>query len=110
MNTEQSIIALLTSRFNDEIIAYLTTTDHDDEDVEENLGHSVSKSVALDFINSHKDSILEAVNTMIRAYKNDDELDDLNNPEADWIREYLYDTELHTAMDVLRGVEDEKDE
>jgi hypothetical protein len=47
---------------------------------------------ALVFIDSYEVQLDMAANIMYNAYQTDDELDDLENAEADWYREYLYET------------------
>jgi hypothetical protein len=43
------------------------------------------------FISEHLDTIEKAVLDMYKAYRNDNELEDLKNAELDWYREFLYD-------------------
>jgi hypothetical protein len=94
------LIEDLTSRFNSEIISYLTSKDFDEDDEKQ----SIPVEAATIFIQDHKDDILEKVNEMIKIYEEDETLYLLNEPELDWIREYIYDYQkLHIAMDTLCG-------
>ena len=42
------------------------------------------------FIELNQNNIETAIDNIIRDYTEDNELESLNNPELDWIREYLY--------------------
>ena len=42
------------------------------------------------FIKDNEKQIENTINNMIKDYKNDGDLEELKNPEKDWIREYLY--------------------
>jgi hypothetical protein len=43
------------------------------------------------FINKNKSVIKKMIMNIIEEYEEDNKLDELYNPEDDWIREYLYD-------------------
>jgi hypothetical protein len=43
------------------------------------------------FIVDNNDKITNAINSMIKDYTDEDELEDLKEPYGDWIREYLYE-------------------
>ncbi len=43
------------------------------------------------FITNNNNNIEQTINTMIHDYEEDGELEELVNPENDWILEYLYD-------------------
>ena len=42
------------------------------------------------FIELNQNNIETAIDNIIRDYTEENELESLNNPELDWIREYLY--------------------
>ncbi len=43
------------------------------------------------FIDTNSQKIEDCINEIYNDYQKDNELDDLMNPEGDWIREYLYE-------------------
>ncbi len=62
------------------------TIGRDDNDLQPFSENKIS-----DFIKRNINRIDTVIDIMITEYKNDNELEDLLNPEPDWIREYLYD-------------------
>lgn len=53
------------------------------------IDFSVKESTREKFIISHASQFEDAVNNMYKEYKADGELDDLKNPENDWVREFM---------------------
>jgi hypothetical protein len=53
------------------------------------IDFSVKESTIEKFIISHAAQFADAVDKMYKEYKADGELDDLKNPENDWVREYM---------------------
>lgn len=45
----------------------------------------------IQFIVDNHNNIEECISAIMRDYEEDDELNELLNPEMDWILEYLYD-------------------
>ena len=51
----------------------------------------VDESYIVNYIISQKDNIDNCIAEMIKVYKEDNELENLLNPRASWIREFLYE-------------------
>ena len=51
----------------------------------------VDESYIVNYIISQKDNIDNCITEMIKVYKEDNELENLLNPRASWIREFLYE-------------------
>jgi len=61
------------------------------ENVEEDGLLVVNETYIDNYIISQKDNIDNCITEMIKVYKEDNELHDLLNPRALWIREFLYE-------------------
>lgn len=61
---------------------------------ETNRNSDECSTIVHEFVKNNSDAIDRAVDTMYKDYEDDGELNDLKNPEADWIREYTHNDEL----------------
>lgn len=92
----ESLKLTLMKLFNEEIMAYLTSAD--DEETS-----PVSENIAQTFIDRSSEMILAAVTQMCQDYDEEGELNELANPDNDWIREYIYNGgELEEALQAVR--------
>jgi hypothetical protein len=57
-----------------------------DENMEEYTEEEIAK-----FISDNNEEISKAIDEMYLAYEEDNDLESLEQPENDWIREYLYE-------------------
>ena len=62
------------------------TTGQEDQDFDPYTDEQINN-----FVVDNEVNIQKVISDMINAYEDDDELEDLFDPEADWIREYLYE-------------------
>lgn len=61
------------------------------EEIKARLKESFSNKKISEFLTKNSDNLEKAVKEMYDAYREDDELDDLENAERDWYNEYLYE-------------------
>lgn len=91
MNFEHYYTILKTKIINQ--ITCDLTIGREDNDLE-----PYSKEVINNFIQENNNNIEKVINSMITDYNEDDDIESLNQPENDWICEYLYeyvDTSSH---------------
>jgi hypothetical protein len=93
-----AIIELLLSLFIKEIECALTIGRSDNE------LEPFSEDKINTFIEDHMSDILDRIHSMYNCYEEDGELEDLKNPENDWIREVLFD-EDHTIGELLLNLQ-----
>jgi hypothetical protein len=84
----------LFGKFVEEIISYLVNKHEDEENMEE-----IQQNVAERFVEQNQQKIKNFVDQMINDA---DEEDDLQHPENDWFREYIFaDNEFVVMMNSL---------
>jgi hypothetical protein len=95
-NTVVSIDNLI-NLFELQITAYLKW------DSEELKSPPLSDVSVRQFIAKHADLILIAANKMYKSFQEEDDLESLINPEADWIREFIFNGgKLEDALNSIR--------